>query len=425
MKGKLQREVCIIGVGMTKIGRVTDTTEIKGMTYRELMTSAAIEAMKDANITLNDIDAFYVSNAGGHLYIERQIHLSNLAASWIGLVEKPGAFVGDACAASSLAIREGIFAIASSVHDVVLVVGAEIYSARVHMGFPGHIEMLNSEDCLQNVVHTHYDQAWEKPQMGQNAAYYAQWIISYAKKYGLSADQMFDTMDEIIITNYYNGYNNPKTFMRIKVEDVAKQAGFDNPKKFLRSTEHNPFVFWPIRVWDYERIADGSAAVILCAEDIANSFSRKPVRILGIGAAQGTPISEEMYTHSFRVKAAMEAYKMANVKPADIDIIEVHDSCVAQYLIALEDMGYLQRGEAWKAIIAGETRIGGGRPVNTLGGGQTGRPIGLHGLIQTYNIVKQLRGEGGGCQVSPRPDLGLIYDDGAARNAVVMIVGEV
>jgi len=423
MRKRLMRDVCVIGAGMTKIGIVTSTPEIKGMTYRELMAYAAAEAIGDANITTRDIEAYYASHAGGSLYIEHQIHLSNLAGLWTGLIGKAGTLVGDACAASSLAIKEATFAIASGVYDVAIVVSAEIYNARGHIKHPGYMEETRSEELLENVVHTAYDQAWEKPQMGQNSAYYAQWLIAYAKNYGLSVEEMFDTMDAIITTNYYNGYLNPKAYIRLKLEDAAKEAGFKNSKDLLRSPAHNPFVFWPIRVWDYERMADGAAAVVLCAAEKAEKLHDKPVRILGLGAAQGVPISEKMYTHPFRVKAAAQAYEMAGIKPSDVDIAEIHDTSVGQYLIASEDVGYFDRGEAWKAIIEGEARFDGDKPVNAMGGGQSGRPMGIHGAIQAYHIVKQLRGEAEAMQVSPKPKIGLAYDDGHARNAIPIIYG--
>ncbi|MEM3587300.1 MAG: hypothetical protein QXO71_08275, partial [Candidatus Jordarchaeaceae archaeon] len=111
------------------------------------------------------------------------------------------------------------------------------------------------------------------------------------------------------------------------------------------------------------------------------------------------------------------------IKPSDVDIAEIHDTCVAQYLIAAEDVGYFDRGEAWRAIIEGKARFDGDRPINTMGGGQLGRPIGTHGVLQTYHIVKQLRGEAGAMQVSQKPKIGLAYDDGHARNAIVIIYG--
>jgi acetyl-CoA acetyltransferase len=123
------------------------------------------------------------------------------------------------------------------------------------------------------------------------------------------------------------------------------------------------------------------------------------------------------------IEASQQAYGMAGITPDDIDVVEVYDYLASEYLIPLEDLGYFGRGEVWKALIDGRTTFKGDKPVNISGGSGAGSAVGSIGSIQTYYLVKQLRGEAGANQIEPVPIVGLVYDCGAARDAVVHIVG--
>ena len=156
----------------------------------------------------------------------------------------------------------------------------------------------------------------------------------------------------------------------------------------------------------------------------SKQFQKKPVHYLGTGNAHGTSISEKMFSHPMIVDASRQAYEMAGVSPGDIDVVEVYDFIAPEYIIPLEDIGYFGRGEAWKALVDGRTTFEGDKPVNPSGGSTAGSVVGSIGVIQTYYLVKQLRGEAGRePDTSPFPRLALAYDCGAARDAVVHIYG--
>jgi acetyl-CoA acetyltransferase len=163
--------------------------------------------------------------------------------------------------------------------------------------------------------------------------------------------------------------------------------------------------------------------VVLCAAEVSKQFRRKPIRILGTGNAHGTTMSEKMYTHPFIGEASRQAYEMADISPSDVDIVEVYDYLAPEYIIPLEDIGYFGRGEAWKALIDQRTTFEGDKPVNLSGGSGAGSVVGCVGAIQTYYVVQQLRGEAGANQVNPCPRIGLVFDCGAARDAVINIYG--
>jgi acetyl-CoA C-acetyltransferase len=141
MRRRLSRSVDIIGAGITKLGFVTETPEIKNMTSRELWTWAAQEAIEDAGVSLKEIDALYVGNMISELS-EDQYHLGNVLTQWTGVKTGNGAWksavrVEGACASSSHAIRQAVFAIGAGVYDIVIAGGVEINNAKVGSKAPG------------------------------------------------------------------------------------------------------------------------------------------------------------------------------------------------------------------------------------------------------------------------------------------------
>jgi acetyl-CoA C-acetyltransferase len=123
------------------------------------------------------------------------------------------------------------------------------------------------------------------------------------------------------------------------------------------------------------------------------------------------------------LEASRQAYEMAGISPKDVHVAEVYDFIASEYIIPLEDLGYFGRGETWKALLEGRTTFEGDKPVNPSGGSSAGSVVGSIGAVETYYLVKQLRGEAGANQIKPIPRIGLAYDCGAARDAVVHIFG--
>lgn len=396
------------------------------MTSRELWTWAAQEAIRDAGVSLKQIDALYAGNMISELS-EDQYHLGNVLTQWTGLSAGKGAWksavrVEGACASSSHAIRQAVFAIAAGVYDVVLAGGVEINNAKIGSNAPGLPRKMTNQERLR-AIYCHYDQAWDLPQLSLQDMNLSQWMLAYCKEYGLSIETLYDVLDARIASNYRNGEFNPRAYWNRSLKDVAADAGFTDPRDFLRSPEHNPLAHWPLRLWDGPRRCDGAAAMVLCAGDVSRQFQKKPVHYLGTGNGHGRSISEKMFSHPMILHASRQAYGMAGLSPADIDTVEVYDFIAPEYIIPLEDIGYFRRGEAWKALIEGRTTFEGDKPVNPSGGSTAGSVVGSIGAVQTYYLVKQLRGEAGANQIKPVPTIGLAYDCGAARDAVVHIYG--
>jgi acetyl-CoA C-acetyltransferase len=176
---------------------------------------------------------------------------------------------------------------------------------------------------------------------------------------------------------------------------------------------------------DCSPITDGAACVILAPAEKARKFTDTPIMVAGTGqASDAISLHSRPSLTSLRatIEATRTAYKMAGVKPDDIDLAEVHDCFTIAEIIAIEDLGFCKKGEGGKLTEQGETAIGGQAPVNTSGGLKgKGHPVGATGISQAVEIVQQLRGEAGKRQVDGA-EVGLTHNVGGSGGTAVVHV---
>lgn len=423
---KLARPVDIIGVGMSDLGLVTETPSLLNMTTRELWTWAAREAIEDAGIAVSDIEALFVGNMIGE-YAEGQYHLAYVLSQWTGLSLGDGTWraavrVDGACASSSHAIRSAVFAVASGAYDIVIAGGVEISNAIWSWEAPGEPRRMSNAERVK-AIYGHYDQGWELPNMAMLDHSLSQWLIAYAQRYGLSIEALYDIFDARIASNCENGLRNPRAYWRGSLSDIAARAGVASVREFLRSPSHNAPNCWPVRQWDGPRRCDGAAALVICAADVSRNAKSQPIHYRGTGSAlQSSAVSRDMYTQPFIVAAGQEAYAMAGVGPQEVDVVEMYDYGPAEYIIPLEDLGIFERGETGQALLSGQTLYSGHKPINPSGGTTCGGVAGVVGTIGMVHLAKQIRGQADKNQIAPVPQVGLVYDCGGGRDAVIHLV---
>jgi acetyl-CoA C-acetyltransferase len=182
----------------------------------------------------------------------------------------------------------------------------------------------------------------------------------------------------------------------------------------------------PLNLYDCSLITDGAAAVVVCAEEVAGRFTDKPVRVLGIAQASDYVALDhkaDITTFPAVREAARRAYAMAGVLPKDIELAEVHDCFTIAEIIAIEDLGLVERGRGGFFSAAGGTRRDGPMPVNASGGLKSkGHPVGATGVAQICDVAEQLRCEAGERQLQ-RHSLGLAQNlGGSGATAVVTIL---
>jgi acetyl-CoA acetyltransferase len=149
-------------------------------------------------------------------------------------------------------------------------------------------------------------------------------------------------------------------------------------------------------------IGDGAAAALVVSDEFLarrRAEASRPVRIaasvLGTGRDRATDDPDPV------TETARRAYEQAGIGPEDVSLAEVHDATAPAELMIYEELGFCREGEGGRLVDAGETKLGGRRPVNTSGGLiAKGHPVGATGLAQVAEIVEQLRGRAGRRQVA-------------------------
>jgi acetyl-CoA C-acetyltransferase len=385
------RDVAIIGVGCTEFGELWDKS------FRELFVEAGVSAIEDANVQGGKIDALYVGNMSGGRFIEQE-HLGALIADYSGLASLniPSTRVEAACASGGLALRQGIIAVASGYHDIVIAGGAEKMT---------DVGVETTTDALAAAA----DREWEGIMGATFPGLYAMIARLHMHKYGTKQEQLA----AVAVKNHHNGTMNPK-------------AQFQNEIS-IEAVLNSLMVADPLHVFDCSPITDGASAVVIAPAEIARKYTDTPIYVKASAQASGT-ISlhdrPDITTLDATVAAANWAYKMAKLKPKDIGFAEVHDCFTIAEICAIEDLGFVKKGEGGPATESGMTAIGGKIPINPSGGLKAcGHPVGATGVKQAVEITLQLRGEAGRRQIDGA-QIGLTHNvGGSGGTAVVHIFG--
>lgn len=372
--------VAIIGVGQSAFVRGYPGS------IRELAFEGFRECMQDAQISTKDIDASIICSAPEY---DKQRSPAGVFAEYLGLTPQPTCYLETLCSSSSMGLRFAYTLIKSGLHDVVAVIGFQKMS---------EISSAESQERMGRGA----DIQWESTFGTMMPAYYAMYARAHMAKYGTTSEDL--ALIRVKAATY--GQINEKAVYRKPVTFEM----FSDPE----SPISNP-VSSPLRVGDCCANADGSSCVILASEEKAKAFCKKPVWILGLGAASTSVnmAGRDLFTGlTVGEQAGEQAYKMAGVTPKDIDVAEIHDCFTIAEMMAYENLGFAKPGEGKELIKSKETYKEGSIPVNVDGGLLSkGHPIGATGGSQIRTIVLQLRGEAGEMQVKD-PEIGLVHNIG-------------
>ncbi|NLX91218.1 MAG: thiolase domain-containing protein [Firmicutes bacterium] len=371
----MPKDVAVIGVGQSYFVRGYEGS------IRELAFDAYSEAMKDAGIGPEDVDASVVCTAPEY---DKQRSPSGLIAEYLGLNPQPTFAIETVCSASTTGFKVAYSMIKSGLHDIVVVLGFQKMS---------EITSADSQERMGRGA----DIMWESPFGTMMPAYYAMHARAHFSKYGSTEKDL--ALIRVKAATY--GKLNERAVFRKEVE--------------LDQVLNADVIASPLKVFDCCANADGSSCIILANADRAKEICKKPVWVLGIGSATA-PMTmtgrDSLAGLDAARQAAKTAYEMAGVSPQDIDVAEVHDCFTIAELMAYENLGFAEPGKGMELIQNGETYLGGKIPVNVDGGLLSkGHPIGATGGSQLRTIVLQLRGEAGDIQV-PGAEIGLVHNVG-------------
>lgn len=383
------RDVAIIGVGITKFGELWD------ISFRNLVLEAGLSSVSDAGIDGKDIDALYGGNMSAGRFINQE-HIGAVIADYAGLADMhiPAVRVEAACASGGLALRQGIMAVASGWHDIVMAAGVEKMT---------DVESGEQTDILIAAA----DREWEGMSGATFPSIYAMIARLHMHKYKTTREQMA----MVSVKNHHNATMNPKAQYQseITVESV------------INSTP----VADPLTIFDCSPITDGAAAVVLAPAKIAKKYCDCPIYVKASTQASDTITlhdRRDITTLDATVFAAKKAYEIAGLTPKDMDLAEVHDCFTIAEICAIEDLGFVPKGEGGPATESGLTALDGDIPINPSGGLKAcGHPVGATGIKQAVEVVLHLRGEAKKRQVEGA-EVGLTHNvGGSGATAIVHI----
>ncbi len=385
------RDVAIIGVGVTKFG------ELWNKSFRDIGIEAGLKAIADAGLSGSEIDGMFIGNMAAGRFISQK-HIDALIADYSGLASNhiPAVRVEAGDASGGVAFRQGVMAVASGMHNIAVVAGAE--------------KMTDMDDANVNLILDQTaDAEWEAG-MG----------LTFASLHAMIAQRMIHdgiaTREEIAsfsVNSHAHGALNPNAQFRkaIPIETVLKSGP----------------VATPLGLFDCAPISDGAAAVVICPLEDAKKYTDSYVKVSAVCQASDTLAlfqRDDITSYEATRVAAQNAYRIAGITAKDISVAEVHDNYTVSGIMALQDLGFFERGKAGKAVLDGETRIGGKIAINTSGGLKArGHPIGATGVAQIVEIAEQLRGSADQRQVA-NARYGLAQSVGGIGSAVTVSIME-
>src|SRR6202140_2631701 len=323
------RPVAVVGIGKTAFGAFPDRD------LRSLAVEAGQKALENGHANTSQVEAFYLGNFAGPSFTG-QNHLAPYISTAIGILDVPATRFEAACASSGSAFFHAFSAVAAGIYDCVLVSGVEKMTsqptARVTEILAG------AGDCSGEI------------KAGSTfPALFAMIARRHMYQYGTTREHMA----AVAVKNHANGAKNPLAHMRKVI--TMEQALNGKP------------ISEPLTVYDCSLISDGAAAVLIAPFERASEFTDKPVRVLGIAqASDNVALDEKEDITTLRaVKISAEkAYKMAGLKPSDIQFAEVHDCFTIAEIVAIEDLGFVKGGDGGHSGLAGKRGAQGEIPVH-------------------------------------------------------------
>jgi acetyl-CoA acetyltransferase len=332
----------------TQLGVIPDMSQV------QLHADAALNAVRDARISLSDIDG--IATAGETP--ESLAHYLGITPTWIDATGVGGC-------SFLMHVRHATAAIEAGLCRTVLITHGESgRSGIAAAGFPVPIR-----GGLLQQFETPYGTTGP-------ATMFTVPVLRYLKKHGLGED----ALAEVAVVQREWAAKNPR-------------ATFKNPIS-VQDVMNSRMISYPFRLLMCCLVTDGGGALILTSADRAKDFDR-PVYIVGTGESVETPMVSQMEdfttSRAFRV-SGREAFKSAGITHSDVDHLMIYDAFAHLPLYGLEDLGFCKPGEAAAFIRERNTAPGGKLPMNTNGGGLSYMHSGMYGMYALQESVRQVRG---------------------------------
>lgn len=356
--------VHICGVGMTPFARHP------ALSMKDLAREAVAAALADAGVAPQDLQAAYCANSMAGIVTGQESIRGQVMLNALGITGIPVVNVENACASGATAVHQGWLAVASGLHDVVLVLGVEkLY----------HEDRQVSMRALASATDVELAAA-----PGAQSSFLLE-SSRRLERYMQASGATLRHVAMVAAKSRRHGSLNP----------LAQYREANSVEEILAS----PVVAPPLTRLMCSPISDGAAALVLCSKAFfERQSSARAVRIAAsVLRSGGTPGPLAGRTAD---DAAQAAYAMAGFGPEAVDVAEVHDTTAASELMLYEKLGLCDANAGPAFIESGAAALGGRLPVNPSGGLiARGHPVGATGVAQVCELVWQLRGQAGERQV--------------------------
>jgi len=367
------RKVGVVGYGGTKFTR--DEIPVES----ELLSATKNLFDNSANLNQSDIDVVLVSTNNNSKY------LSTILSEKCGIFPKISHQVENLCSSGTNATISAYSYVAAGLADVALVVGADTHDAG--------IQQVLDWDCYRG-------------QYKHPIFWASLFTRAYKRKYNVTDEDLAIASAK----NHKNAQDNPNAYSK-------KAYSINEIMESKRITED-------LRILDCSRSCTGASAILLASEDVARKFTDEPVWIKGLGQKTGS--SQFTKRHDYTTmdtskEAARLALKMAKKEPKDIDVAEIHDAFSVIELMAVEDLGLVEKGMGSNFVrTLYETD---NRKINPRGGViGAGHVFGATGIAQVIEIAQQLQNKSKKRQVE-NAKIGIVHNmSAAAASSDVMVL---
>jgi acetyl-CoA C-acetyltransferase len=382
----IKDRVAIVGMGCTRFAEHWDRS------IEDLIVDATTECFESVPAVERDmVDAYWIGTmASGQsgLTLSRPLKVPY----------KPVTRVENFCATGSESFRNACYGVASGAYDCVMAAGVEKLK---DTGISGLV--------VDRPEHDGTELDLSAPAM------FSLLGPAYRERYGVGGEDLRAALTHIAWKNHRNGALNERAQFRKEV-----------PRERIEAAA---LVAGELGVFDCSGVADGAAAAIIVRAEDAQRYTDTPlyVKALAFVAGPGEGPLDPTYDYTtFRevVASAKDAYAQAGIDDpaAQISMAEVHDCFTPTELILMEDLGFSERGRAWRDVLDGAFDLDGRLPVNPDGGLKSfGHPIGASGLRMLFECWQQFRGAAGERQLA-NPALGLTQNLGGPPGACVSFV---
>jgi acetyl-CoA acetyltransferase len=376
----MRRRAVIAGIGESRVGRVP------GRSALQLQSDAALAAAADAGIGIGDIDGLLTTP----VRVEHWNMPSGVVANNLGVRPRFLSTVDLAGASGVAMIHQAVMAVESGQCDMALcVAGQNLLSHRTRN------EAVRSM-AESGSAHPQF----EVPYGPVVPSLYALIAQRHMHEYGTTPAQLA----EVAVTMRRHAGLNQNAHKRdpITIADVLGSRMISSP----------------LHMFDCAIVSDGAAAAIVTTADRAADMKKRPVHLLGqgYGLRHGHIGDHKQLTTTGAVDSGRDAFALAGVERANIDVAQIYDCFTITVIVELEDLGFCAKGEGGRFVEGGRIGLGGALPVTThgglLSGGHPGLPGGFFHLIEG---VRQLRGEAGERQVADA-ELALVHGNGGVAS---------